>query len=297
MRSQRQAYSYAIAAVMIWTTVAAAFKLTLRHLDYIQLLFYAAAISLLVLFAIAAAQRKLRLLTTYSTQDYIKSALLGFLNPFLYYIVLFKAYALLPAQRAQPLNYTWPIMVALLSIPLLRQKITLQSILAILLSFFGVLIISTQGDLLTLGLASPQGVLLALSSALIWAVFWIYNLRDDREIVTKLLLNFMFGLLFITVSLPLLSNVALPNSSGLLGATYVGFFEMGVTFVLWLKALQLSTTTAQVSNLIYVVPFISLLVIHIVVGEIIQSSTIVGLIFIVTGIVLQRYRDRLHLKS
>ena len=33
----------------------------------------------------------------------------GFLNPFLYYIILFKAYSLLPAQEALSLNYTWPL--------------------------------------------------------------------------------------------------------------------------------------------------------------------------------------------
>ena len=69
---------------------------------------------------------------------------------------------------------------------------------------------------------------------------------------------------------------------------------MGITFVLWLKALQLSKTTAQVSNFIYLVPFFSLFVIHLTVGETIYPSTIIGLVFIIGGIILQQYvsRDR-----
>ena len=63
---------------------------------------------------------------------------------------------------------------------------------------------------------------------------------------------------------------------------------MGITFVLWLKALKLSKTTAYVANLIYLVPFLSLLVIHFAIGEPIFFSTVIGLIFIVAGIVVHK---------
>ncbi|NJK98814.1 MAG: EamA family transporter, partial [Bacteroidales bacterium] len=49
--------------------------------------------------------------------------MLGFLNPLLYYLVLFKAYSLLPAQIAQPLNYTWPLILVILSIIFLSKNI------------------------------------------------------------------------------------------------------------------------------------------------------------------------------
>jgi drug/metabolite transporter (DMT)-like permease len=64
---------------------------------------------------------------------------------------------------------------------------------------------------------------------------------------------------------------------------------MGITFILWLMALKLSSTTAKVSNLIYLSPFISLILIHFFVGEVILISTVIGLAFIVGGIVLQQY--------
>jgi drug/metabolite transporter (DMT)-like permease len=79
-----------------------------------------------------------------------------------------------------------------------------------------------------------------------------------------------------------------PPWQGLVGGLYVGLFEMGITFLAWLKALKGAKTTAHVVNLIYLVPFLSLLVIALVVGETIRLSTIVGLILIVTGIALQK---------
>lgn len=234
-------------------------------------------------------QNKLKMLRSFSKKDYLHSALLGFLNPFLYYIVLFRAYSLLSAQRAVALNYTWPIMIVLLSIPLLKQKIGLKAIIAILISYTGAFIISTEGNVWELGFTNLPGVLLALGSAVIWALFWIYNVRDKRDEAIKLFLNFTFGFIFIFIAGLTTSKIFIPDIRGLFGAFYVGIFEMGVTFVLWLKALKLSKTTAQVSNLIYIAPFLSLLLINIIVGEKLLLSTIIGLILIITGIIIQQY--------
>ncbi len=294
MEKQKQAYAYAITAVLFWSTVASAFKVSLRYLDFLQLLFFASIVSIVILFLILLIQNKLNLFREYSGKDYLHSVMLGFLNPFLYYVVLFKAYSLLPAQEAQPLNYTWSIMLVLLSIPLLKQKMGFKSILAILVSYFGVFIIATRGDIWGFTFTNLKGVLLALGSAVIWALFWIYNIKDKRDEVAKLFLNFSFGFIFILISIILSSRMRVPAMAGLMGATYVGIFEMGITFVFWLKALKLSKTTAQVSNLIYLSPFLSLVLIHLIVGEKILLSTIIGLAFIVTGIMIQQYDNHFN---
>ena len=67
---------------------------------------------------------------------------------------------------------------------------------------------------------------------------------------------------------------------------------MGIAFVLWLKALKLSTTTARVGTLIFFAPFLSLVFIHFLVGEDIRTATIVGLIFIVIGTALQQFAGK-----
>jgi len=297
MGKQKQAYAYAVVAVLLWATAASAFKISLRYLDFLQLVFYSSGVSLIVLFTIAAVQKKLTLVRKYSRQDYLKSAILALLNPFLYYIVLFKAYSLLRAQEAQPLNYTWPIVLVLLSIPILRQKIGLKSIAAIAVSFIGVITISTEGHILELRFTNPAGVLLALGSSVVWALFWLFNVRDKRDDVVKLLLNFSFGFVFVLIVVLIVSRPHLPEPHGLWGAAYVGLFEMGITFAVWLKALRLSRTTAQVSNLIYLSPFVSLVLIHLAVGERILVSTVVGLVLIVGGIVLQQYGRHTRLSN
>ncbi|UCG91198.1 MAG: DMT family transporter [candidate division WOR-3 bacterium] len=297
MVSQKKAYVYAIIVVLIWSTIASAFKLSLRYVDFFQLLFFASITSTIILFIIIVAQNKIYMLSAFSKRDISRSVFLGFLNPFLYYIVLLKAYSLLSAQRAVALNYTWPIMIVVLSIPLLKQKIRLKGIIAIFISYIGALVISTEGDVLELGFTNLPGVVLALGSAFIWALFWIYNVRDKRDEVVKLFLNFVFGFIFIFITGLVTSNIVLPDIRGLVGAVYVGIFEMGITFVLWLKALKLSKTTAQVSNLIYIAPFLALFIINIIVGEKILLSTIIGLILIITGIIIQQYTTITSIRS
>ena len=288
MEKQNKAYFCASAAVIFWATSASAFKISLRYIDVFSLLFYASITSTVAFFVYILISNKLGLLKDLSGKDYMYSALLGFLNPFLYYAVLFKAYSMLPAQEAQPLNFIWPITLVLLSIPLLKQKIKSRDIIATFISFAGVFVISTRGDIFGFRFTNTLGVSLATGSSIIWALFWIYNVRDKRDEVIRLFLNFTFGSVLTLVLMLLFSNSRIPNLYGILGAVYVGLFEMGITFLLWLKALKLSKTTAHVTNLIYLVPFLSLVLICFTVGEAILPSTLVGLIFIVGGIILQR---------
>jgi len=283
----RRPYFYAILVVLFWATVASAFKISLRFLNFIQLLFWSSLFSAILLFIIVLAQRKMPDLIE-SYKNFWKNSLIsGFLNPFLYYFILFKAYSLLLAQEAQPLNQTWAIILAILSAILLKQPLYPKSIIALCISFFGVLIITTHLEFRNLKFSNPLGVILALGSAFVWSIYWIYNLKDQRDVIVKLLTNFTFGLLFILPVIFLTKNFSIPDLSGILCGIYVGTFEMGITFVLWLKALKLAPVAARITNLIYLVPFFSLIIIGLVLKERIQIWTILGLIFIITGIIIQ----------
>jgi len=291
-RQHRRAYVYAAAAVVFWATSATAFKLSLRHIGQLPLLLVASVTSTGVFCAYLAGTGRLKRLRAFTARDWLWSAGLGLLNPFLYYVILFQAYSLLPAQEAQPINFVWPLTLVLLSIPLLGQRIRLTSIFAILISFTGVVVIATHparpGDILAFRFSSVPGVLLALGSTIIWALFWVINTKDRQDEAVRLFVNFAFASLDILLLVLLLGPARLDDWRGLLGGLYVGLFEMGITFLVWLKALRSAKTTAHVVNLIYLVPFLSLLVIALVLGETILPSTVVGLLLIVAGIVLQK---------
>ncbi len=293
MKRQTQAYLYALSAVLLWSTVATAFKLSLETFSYLQLLFYSVLTALLVLFILLIANGELAKLKSQNKKDWAISILSGGLNPFLYYLVLFKAYELLPAQEALSLNYSWAVMVVIFSVIFLKQKINVIGIGGILLSFLGLLLIATKGDLLSLNFSNPLGTALAFGSSLIWATFWIINLKDNRDVLVKLFLSFAAGFVFIAIYIVITGTpLTINETSGLLAAVYVGLFEMGVTFVVWLKALKLSENTAKVSSLIYLSPFLSLNLINIILGEKILFSTIIGITLIIGGILIQKIKVR-----
>ena len=285
---QNKAYWLALLAVLFWSTISSAFKITLQYVTVDELVFWSVAWGIVVLTIINQLGKTPLRFGSLNRNDYLLSALMGFFNPFLYYLVLIKAYDMLEAQVAGTLNYIWPIVLVLFSIPFLGQKIKTRGLVAIFISFFGIIIISTQGNPFSLQFSNLTGVLLAVGSAVFWAAYWILNMKDKREDTGKILMNLIFGLFYLFIWFLIRGDLPqIPSLKGLLGTLYIGVFEMSITFVIWLKALNYSKDTAKVSNLIYLSPFMGLFWISQTVGETIHWYVAAGLVFIVGGILIQ----------
>ncbi|KFZ37055.1 hypothetical protein HR45_13545 [Shewanella mangrovi] len=288
MKTSYLALAYGLGAVLLWSTVATAFKIALGFFSPLQLVFVATITSASVLLLILALQRKLALISRQFRQAPWLYLQTGILNPFLYYLVLFKAYDLLPAQQALSLNYTWAILLPLLSVPMLRQKLRRIDLIAALLAYSGVVIIATGGNFAGLQFENPFGILLGLTSTLLWCLYWIINTRDKGDPVVSLLLSFLVALPFITLTLVLTQPLPTLTLHGVLAGAYVGLFEMGVTFVLWLMALKSAERTASVSNLVFLSPVLSMFFIAAILGETIERATIYGLSCILLALLLQQ---------
>jgi len=293
MDRTRQSYIYAGLAILFWSTVPTAFKLGLAELPILPMLTIASVTSAIVLFLILLKDGKISLLKDSGPKELLNSALLGFINPFLYYIILLRAYQLLPAQVAQPLNMIWPIILVFLSVPILKQKIAKKSFLALFISFGGVYLISSQGSPFSPGNADLSGILLATGSSVFWAFYFILNVKDKRDEAVKLFLNFLSGSIYLAAALVITGSWPENISfKGVAGSVYIGIFEMGITFYFWLKALQLSPTTDKVSNLVYVAPFLSLVFVHFILHEPVYYTTPAGLLLIISGILIQNRKPK-----
>ncbi len=289
MTNARKSFIYAALAILLWSTIPTAFKLSLGESDILPVLTIASvtsAISLLCIILIAGKRRLL--LTGFSVKELGSSALLGLLNPFLYYMILLRAYQLLPAQIAQPLNMIWPIVLVFLSVPILGRKVPGKSYLSLAISFAGVYIIASQGHLFRAGHADPEGVMLAAGSSVFWALYFILNARSRQDEAVRLFYNFLAGSLYLASAL--LITRSWPETislKGLAASVYIGLFEMGITFLFWLKALKLAPSTDKISNLVYLAPFLSLIFVHFILDEPVYITTPAGLLLIIAGIVFQ----------
>ena len=293
MSSQHKAYLFALSAVLLWSTVATAFKISLRYLDVFQLLLVASVTATLCLSLVVLVTGRIKFLANLDQRDYLRLACLGIMNPFCYYLVLFRAYDLLPAQVAQALNYTWAITLMLLSVPILKHRITRFDYGATVICYSGVMVICFSGAQFPAGELSTMGIFLALGSTVIWAFYWLLKTKDHIDPVLGLFVSFLFSIPFIAAACWLQSDISSPSTAGILAGIYVGLFEMGFTYILWLAALRLSEATAKVSTLIFLSPFISLFFISRILGEAIAVATIMGLVLIVGGLLVQHFSPQI----
>jgi len=280
---------YASIAVLCWSTVATMFKIALSCYSLLEVLLIASFTSFIVFGLVAVFQNKFTQLVALQRRDWIMAALMGLLNPVAYYLVLFKAYSLLPAHVAQPVNYSWPIILVVLLAIVKRQPISKLKLLGLAISLCGVATISMAsgvdgGQGLPIG-----GLLIAFLSACLWAVYWIVNSRHQRmDSILLFMLSFFFGTLYMIV-LTLFFPLHVATTQGILSSVYIGLFEMSIPFIFFGMASKLSKNSVLVNQLCYLAPFLSLLLIHWVLREEIYLSTYVGLMLIVLGIFFNEY--------
>ncbi|MBZ0179413.1 MAG: DMT family transporter [Melioribacteraceae bacterium] len=279
---------YSLAAILLWSTIATASKLTLRGMEYYQLLLISSFVSTFVLFFVLMFSNK------FSIKNLIKSGNLkfglaaGLLNPFLYYLVLFKAYSMLPGQEAFLLNYIWPIVVSVFSVIFLNHKFTVPLVIGLVLAFIGVIIIATRGNVFELHFHNIFGASLAAGSSIIWASYWIVNLKNKVSVEMKLFTGFFFGSIFTFLYVIIFHGFQIQFNEYFWGGIYIGIFEMGITFFLWLKGLELSENKVKTSTLAYLAPFLSLMFLSLILDEKLMTSSLIGLICILGGIFYQQ---------
>ena len=287
----KKEYALGLMTVLFWSTSATAFKIALQYLEVLQLLFLSIITSTLILGGYLTVRGKIRQVLMLRPKEYAYYLFLGVLNPLLYYLMVIKAYELLPAQVVQPINYTWVITLSLLCVPLLKQPFTKSQMVSSLICYAGVVILSwRKGNAFEQDI-SPLGIFLAVSCTIIWALYWIYNVRSKQDPIVAIFLNFIFSIPFVTIACAGFSTLSIPDLKSLGAAVWIGCFEFGFAFITWAAALKTAKNTNYVTSLIFLTPFISLVFIHTVLHEKILLQTYAGLILIISGILIQKYAE------
>lgn len=289
MTDHTKATVYAGIAVLSWSTVATAFKLSLKYLTHFEMLLVASCTALLLFTLLLTFQQKWALVATLSRRQWGRFALIGLLNPVAYYLVLFKAYALLPAQVAQPINYAWPIVLLILLALFARQPIPRKKYIGMCMSLGGVALISLGSGSLAGASVSVYGLLLAALSAFLWAGYWMVNNKNRLiDSSVALFMSFLFGTLYLLGGACVV-GVNISTLPGILSGMYVGAFEIALPFTFFGLAMRTTTNPALINQLCYLSPFLSLFLIAVVLGEQIVTTTYIGLTLIVLGIVFNEY--------
>ncbi len=277
---------YALLCVVFWAFIPVASKEALRTLNNFSFLFFSNVISAAVMFIYLSSQKKSLKLN--SLKEYAFLTFLGFLGSFAYYVLLYKAFSLSTAQEIFIINYSWPILIVVLSIPILKENISTLKVISIFTSFFGVLIIASKGNPFNLKFTSITGDILAFAGAFCFALFSVLGKKNKTDPEVAVFYYFLSASVFSLFTLPFfrIKNIDINT----IFWTFInGALINGISYIFWFKALK-SAETSLISNIVYLTPFVSLVFISIFLGEKIHPYSIFALLFIVGGILLQSIR-------
>jgi len=275
---------HALIAVVLWSTVAAAVKLTLRSINSFQIIFYVTLFSSIFLFFVVIFTGKTSYLRKYIHNS--KIPFIGFFGMFITPFFFYLAIEFSTAIEANILNYTWPIFIIILAAFILREKITSKSLLGLFIGFVGAYFVIAKGILIDFKSLSLIGDAFALIGALSWAIFSIINRKYKYEQISAMFLYSVCGFVFAFILNIFTGFLQVPAVYDIIGTFYIGVIATATAFVFWMKAIS-KGEVASVVNLVYLVPFISVIFIYLLTGEEILISQIFGLILIVGGILIQ----------
>ncbi len=282
------AYTNLAGCILLWASIPIASKKILAELDNLQMLFYSTLLSFLCLGAILLVQGQGKAFRQYSRNDYLTMGFLGFLGTYLYYVLLYGAFALTSASDAFILAYTWPILVILLAAILLHERLTWKNLLAVGVSFCSIVLIVTHGRVFSLASSNLQGNVLAFGGALVFALFSVLGKKFHFDHTISAFVFFAASLVLVTPTLALFSCFALPSATVCCWLLYNGILVNGITYIFWFKALEHGDTRI-VSTLLYLTPAVSLVYVYFLLDERILPSSLAGLVVIVAGILFQSF--------
>lgn len=290
MTENTKSIALAGVAVLSWATVATAFKIALSQLTVYNMLLVATVTATLIYALMMTIERRWKSLADMPGRVVLEAMALGLLNPTVYYLVLFQAYDMLPAQVAQPVNYAWPIFLLVLLAVFNHEKIPSRKYIGMAISVGGVVCISMGGGGVE-GSLSVGGILMAALSAALWACYWMVNdrLKCKLDTTSALFLGFSTGSVVLGAGGLISGAIDLRSTEGLLSGMYIGCFEMGIPFLAFGMALRITKNPALVNQMCYLSPFLSLFLIGMVLGEKIAPATYAGLALIVAGLVYNQY--------
>lgn len=284
-----KAYLFAFGSIFLWASTAAVIKLLLTGLDSLQILFYASLFAFPFLFLVAFFQKRLGQIREYKTNDYVWFAGMGFVGVFVYYLGLYLALSFLSAQEAFIINYLWPVFIVIFAIPLLKESMTFRKTLAILLSFFGVVIVATNGNVGSIELQSPLGVFLAILAAASYGLFSVLGKKREYDRFISMAFYYLFTFLYSLIALLVIGTIPTISLLQIAGLLWVGIGTSGLAFAFWFLALKYGDT-AKISNLAFLTPFLSLVYIYFLLNEPILISSLIGLVLIMSGILIQNFK-------
>ena len=253
-----QAGLFATLCVLLWGLIPVVAKVGQTQLDSQQFLFWSSLISFLTIFVIALVTGKWRNLLMLKPLDWLKISANGFLGTYLYYLLLYQGYQIADGVEVLVTQYTWPVLICVLSVVLLKEAWNRYKTLSVAMGFASVILVLSKGDLTAIQLEQPVAIFWVLIGAFSFALFSVLSKRFEYEPISLTAIYFLVATAATGIPVLLQGDLVVPQGNSMLAVMTNGLLVNGISYLFWLWALK-KADASFVTPFTFATPCISLL--------------------------------------
>nr|WP_208292073.1 MULTISPECIES: DMT family transporter [Providencia] len=276
---------YALACVLIWSFIPIVSRLGQAGMDSFQFLFWSNLISAISVVIVAlGSDYKVSKLFILPRNTIKKVFILGFLDC-LFYLLLYYGYSIENGIAVLVIQYSWPLIIILLSVVLLKDKLAGRQIVGIIIGFIAVIITFTKGQITQLHVENPTALLLVFSGAFCFALMSVFSRQYSIDPYISTVWLFIFSTLTSLVLLLLFSEVQLPSKAAFWPTLINGILINGVSYILWFKAMN-TGHSAKIASVVFLSPVLSVLWLVLILSDPFEIAYIIGVLLVIISGVL-----------
>jgi len=273
---------YVIICILLWALIPVVAKIGQTELNNHQFLFWSSLLSFVVLFLTVAFTGRLGNFKSYTFKDLLWLGFLGLLGTYIYYLFLYLGYAQAIGMEVLVVQYTWPIFIVLLSVPILKERLTLKKTATVILGFIGVSLAVTRGDLSGVELSNLSVIGLVGAGAFCFALFSVYSKRIVSDPLCAVTIYFLVATIASFASMLALSEFAMPARVEVMPILLNGMFVNGFSYVFWLLALRY-TDASYLAQFTFITPILSALYLLVFFDEAFYAVYVLSIVLVVGG--------------
>lgn len=267
--------------IFFWSLAYVLTRLTLQYFSAFSLGFLRYLVASCALIVMAAAA-KMQLPRKKDLPWFLLSGAIGF---FFYMIAFNQGQATVTAATGSVVIATVPVITALFARFVYRETLKAFQWIAILVEFAGVAVLTLMNSTFSVN----TGLLWLLLAALALSIYNLLQRKLTREYTA--LQASTYSILFGTCLLAIFALTAFREVGDAPAIQYLylailGIGSSAIAYVSWAKAFSKAKRTTQVSNYMFVTPFLTSILGFVMAGEVPDRATLTGGSIILLGVLL-----------
>ena len=288
MKLKNNFHIYAMITIIFWSLAYVLTRLSLQYFTPFSLGFlryFVASCTLIIVWVLTRMKLPQRMDLPY----FILAGALGF---FFYMIAFNLGQKTVTASTGSIVIATVPLLTAFIARFVYREKMSLVQWLALIIEFAGVAVLTLMNGILSFNIGLVWLFLAALALSL-------YNLLQRRltkkyTALQTSAFSIFFGAILLAVFLPVsVRQITYAPPIQWVYLVILGVFSSAIAYVSWSKAFAKAEKTSQVSNYMFVTPFLTSLFGFLMADEIPELSTLVGGGIILFGVFVFNFGEKL----